>query len=207
MIAQKSLESGKARLAALWAALAMLMTGCATQPTIIDIIKDVNAEFKTEYEAILAKDGTRVFKVTRSEAYDAIRVSMARLRMTVESQDPVLGYVNVFADAPLPLSADEWSEAARADLPKLQEICRRRAFIECFLIRFEPEGLQSTITGTVFEVKGGTAVSFTARMREVAPPKSGFPRREYLPPTAVRVALAKIWSEIEREFKATVRRP
>lgn len=195
------------RLAALWAALAMLMTGCATQPTIIDIIKDVNAEFKAEYEAILAKDGTRVYKVTRSEAYDAIRVSMARLRMTVESQDPVLGYVNVFADAPLPLSADEWSEAARADLPKLQEICRRRAFIECFLIRFEPEGLQSTITGTVFEVKGGTAISFTARMREVAPPKSGFPRREYLPPTAVRMALAKIWSEIEREFKATVRRP
>jgi hypothetical protein len=194
------------RLAALWAALAMLMTGCATQPTIIDIIKDVNAEFKAEYEAILAKDGTRVYKVTRSEAYDAIRVSMARLRMTVESQDPVLGYVNVFADAPLPLSADEWSEAARADLPKLQEICRRRAFIECFLIRFEPEGLQSTITGTVFEVKGGTAISFTARMREVAPPKSGFPRREYLPPTAVRMALAKIWSEIEREFKATVRR-
>jgi hypothetical protein len=194
------------RLAALWAALAMLMTGCATQPTIIDIIKDVNAEFKAEYEAILAKDGTRVYKVTRSEAYDAIRVSMARLRMTVESQDPVLGYVNVFADAPLPLSADEWSEAARADLPKLQEICRRRAFIECFLIRFEPEGLQSTITGTVFEVKGGTAISFTARMREVAPPRSGFPRREYLPPTAVRMALAKIWSEIEREFKATVRR-
>ncbi|HEY7742102.1 MAG TPA: hypothetical protein VIA19_03565 [Burkholderiales bacterium] len=207
MIAQKPLGSGKLRLAALWAALAMLMTGCATQPTIIDIIKDVNAEFKAEYEAILAKDGTRVYKVTRSEAYDAIRVSMARLRMTVESQDPVLGYVNVFADAPLPLSADEWSEAARADLPKLQEICRRRAFIECFLIRFEPEGLQSTITGTVFEVKGGTAISFTARMREVAPPKSGFPRREYLPPTAVRMALAKIWSEIEREFKATVRRP
>jgi hypothetical protein len=207
MIAQKPLGSGKLRLAALWAALAMLMTGCATQPTIIDIIKDVNAEFKAEYEAILAKDGTRVYKVTRSEAYDAIRVSMARLRMTVESQDPVLGYVNVFADAPLPLSADEWSEAARADLPKLQEICRRRAFIECFLIRFEPEGLQSTITGTVFEVKGGTAISFTARMREVAPPRSGFPRREYLPPTAVRMALAKIWSEIEREFKATVRRP
>ena len=207
MIAQKSLGSGKTRLAALWAALAMLMTGCATQPTIIDIIKDVNAEFKAEYEAILAKDGTRVYKVTRNEAYDAIRVSMARLRMTVESQDPVLGYVNVFADAPLPLSPDEWREAAAADLPKLQEICRRRAFIECFLIRFEPEGLQSTITGTVFEVKGGTAVSFTARMREIAPPRSGFPRREYLPPTAVRMALAKIWREIELEFKATVRRP
>ena len=185
----------------------MLIVGCATQSQIGDVIKDVNAEFRAEYEAILAKDGTRVFKVTRTEAYDAVRVSMARLRMTVESQDPVLGYVNVFADAPLPLSAEEWREAAAADLPRLREICRRHAFVECWLIRFEPEGLQSVITGTVVGVSGGTAISFTARMREIAPPPSGMPRREYLPPTAVRMALAKMWLEIEREFKATVRRP
>lgn len=185
----------------------MLVAGCATQSQIGDVIKDVNAEFRAEYEAILAKDGTRVFKVTRAEAYDAVRVSMARLRMTVESQDPVLGYVNVFADAPLPLSAEEWHEAAATDLPRLREICRRHAFVECWLIRFEPEGLQSVITGTVVGVSGGTAISFTARMREVAPPPSGMPRREYLPPTAVRMALAKMWLEIEREFKATVRRP
>jgi hypothetical protein len=185
----------------------MLVAGCASQTQIIDVIKAVNAEFKAEYEAILAKDGTRVYKVTRAEAYNAVRISMARLGMTVEAQDPVLGYVNVFAAAPLPLNAEEWREAAAADLPKLREICRRHAFVECYLIRFEPEGLQSVITGTVIEVPGGAAISFTARMREIAPPPSGFPRREYLPPTAVRMALAKMWAEIEREFKATVRRP
>jgi hypothetical protein len=200
------MRSGEHRLAAWCAVLIVLVTGCASQSTIIDVIKEVNSAFKAEYEAILEKDGTRVYKVTRGEAYDAVRISMARLGMTVESQDPVLGYVNVFAAAPLPLNAEEWREAAAADLPKLREICRRHAFVECYLIRFEPEGLQSVITGTVFESKGGMAISFTARMREIAPPPSGYPRREYLPPTAVRMALAKMWVEIEREFKATVRR-
>jgi hypothetical protein len=44
-------------------------------------------------------------------------------------------------------------------------------------------------------------------MREVTPPGSAdYPRREYLPPTAVRMALDKMWTEVAREFKATVRR-
>jgi hypothetical protein len=75
------------------------------------------------------------------------------------------------------------------------------------LFVFEPAGLQSVIRGTVVQVPAGTAISFTARMREIAPPETGFPRREYLPPTAVRMAVAKMWNEIELEFKATVRRP
>ena len=207
MVAQITLRSGKPWLAAWCVALAMLIEGCASQGQIVAAIKEVNEVFKVEYEAILAKDGTRVYKVARAEAYDAVRVSMARLGMTVEAQDPVLGYVNVFAAAPLPLNAGEWREAAAADRPRLQEICRHHAVLECFFIDFEPAGLESVITGTVFESRGGTAISFTARMREIAPPPSGYPRREYLPPTAVRMALAKMWREIEREFKATVRRP
>jgi len=39
-------------------------------------------------------------------------------------------------------------------------------------------------------------------MREIAPPQSGMPRREYLPPSAVRMGLDKIWSEFERELRS-----
>ena len=194
-------------LAGWCAALAMLVAGCASQPQIIEAINAVNKAFRADYEAILAKDGSRVFPVTRAEAYDAVRVSMARLGMTVEAQDPVLGYVNVFAAAPLPLTPEEWRMAAEADLPLLREIVRPFAPLESIFIRFEPEGLQSVISGTVVELPVGTEISFTARMRQIAPPPSGFPRREYLPPTAVRMALDKMWAEVEREFRATYRRP
>jgi hypothetical protein len=167
----------------------------------------MNAEFRKEYEAILAKNGTHVYKVTRAEAYDAIRVSLARLGMTVESQDPVLGYVNVFAPAPRPLDLKEWEQAAAADIGRAREIVRR--FLPWWgqFFNFDPKGLETVISGTAVEVPGGTEVSFTARMREVAPPESGYPRREYLPPTAVRMGLDKMWAELEREFKATRRNP
>jgi hypothetical protein len=187
--------------------LAVLAAGCASQQEIRDATLDVNTVFRTEYEAILARSGTRVFSVARAEAYDAVRVAMARLGMTVEAQDPALGFVNVYASAPRPLTLEEWREAAEADLPKLREVARRHVGAMADFIRFEPEGLQIVINATVLQAAAGSEVSLTMRMREIAPPRSGMPRREYAPPTAVQIGLDKIWSELEREFKATYRKP
>ena len=41
------------------------------------------------------------------------------------------------------------------------------------------------------------------RMREYAPPKSGVPRREYPPPTAVHMGLEKMWREVDRDLTGT----
>jgi hypothetical protein len=198
---------GSRWLAGSCAALAMLVTGCVTQDQKRGAIDDINKVFRSEYEAILAEKGTRTYKVARAEAYDAVRVSLARLGMIVEAQDPVLGYVNVYAPAPRPLDLKEWEQAAQADLPRTRAIIGPHVGIFAQFFNFEPKGLETVISGTVVEVPAGTEISFTARMREIAPPESGFPRREYLPPTAVRMGLDKMWAEVEREFKTTYRRP
>ena len=188
----------------------MLVAGC-TFPGAVErraAVEAINKAFRADYEVILAQSGTRVFNVKRADAYDAVRVSMARLGMTVEAQDPVLGYVNVFAPAPRPLNDEEWERAAAADLPRTREIIGAHVGLFRHFFNFNPKGLESVISATILEVPAGAEISFTARMREIAPPESDdFPRREYLPPTAVRIALDKMWREVEREFKATVRRP
>ena len=196
------------RWPAIWcAAAAFLVSGCVTMDDRARAVEAINKVFRTEYEAILVKDGTRVFPVSRAEAYHAVRISMARLGMTIEAQDPALGYVNVSGPAPRPLSDEEWKQAADADRPLARNIIGPHVGLLKWLFDFEPGGLQSVINATVVEVPVGTAISFTARTREIAPPQTGFPRREYLPPTAVRMALAKMWRDVELEFKATVRRP
>ena len=200
---------GRRSLAACCAMLALLAAGCAPlKPDEINCaITAINENFRADYEVILRQNGTKEFKVTRAEAYDAVRISMARLGMTVEAQDPVLGYVNVYGPAPRPLDLAEWNRAADTDLPRARQIIGPCIGIYSHFFRFEPEGLEVTIGATVIEVPGGTSISFTARMREIAPPKSGMPRREYLPPTAVHMGLNKMWAELEREFRATYRKP
>ena len=207
MATRECLAMGRQWVAGLGAAFVLLAAGCAGPDQIRGAINAINDEFRKDYETILERNGTRIYNVTRAEGYDAIRVSLARLGMTVESQDPVLGYVNVFAPAPRPLDLREWEQAAAADLPRTREIIGPHVGILSHFFNFEPKGLETVISGTAVQVPSGTEISFTARMREIAPPQSGFPRREYLPPTAVRMGLEKMWAELEREFKATRRKP
>ena len=198
---------GKSWVAVWCAVLILVLVGCMPpQHEIGQAIDAINAAFRTDYEAILKKNGTRTYPVSRAEAYDAMRVSLARLGMIVETQDPLLGYVNVYAPAPLPLSPEEWRRASEADLPRARQHIGPHVGMFANFFKFEPEGLEVVIGGTVVEVPNGVAVSYTARMREVSPPKSGMPRREYLPPTAVQMGLDKMWRELQREFDATYRK-
>ena len=183
--------------------VALLATGCATDDQIRGALIDVNNEFRQQYERILAENGTRVYKVKRQEAFNATRIALTRLAMRIGGQSEELGYLNVFAPAPVPLSPDEWRQAADRDLPKLRELAKKHVGLMAYFVKFEPEGLEIVINTTTIEVPAGTEVSLTMRMREIAPPPSGMPRREYPPPSAVRMGLDKIWRELEAELKTS----
>ena len=186
----------------LWLAAAALVQGCATDEQKRDAINDVNAEFRVQYERILADRGTRVYRTSLDDAFPALRTALARVGMRVQDQSPGIGYLSVVGPAPAPLTATEWKVAADQDLPKLREIAAKHVGLLSQFVAFEPEGLEVIINATALEVRTGVEISLTARMREVAPPKSGMPRREYLPPSAVRMGLDKIWTEFERELRS-----
>jgi hypothetical protein len=188
--------------AVLWLAAVALAQGCATDEQKRDAINDVNAEFRVQYERILADRGTRVYRTNLDDAFPALRTALARVGMRVQDQSPGIGYLSVVGPAPAPLTATEWKNAADQDLPKLREIAAKHVGLLSHFVAFEPEGLEVIINATALEVRNGLEISLTARMREIAPPKSGMPRREYLPPSAVRMGLDKIWSEFERELRS-----
>lgn len=195
------------RGASVVAVLALLAAGCVTQEEKRDATLAVNRAFQVEYERILAEKGVRSYKVKRTEAFVALHAALSRLGMRVESQEPEVGYLAVYAPAPVPLNAQEWRQAAEADLPKIRAIARPHIGMAADFISFEPEGLLIVINATAVDVAAGTEVSLTMRMREVAPPRSGMPRREYPPPTGLHIGLDKIWAQFEQELRAARRIP
>lgn len=191
-------------------ALALLIAACIPGETEkIAAIHAVNNEFRRQYEdIILPEKGTRVFKVRRDEAFADMRVVLSGMGMRTESQDSVLGTLRVSGAAPLPLNAEEWDHVAKTDLPLLQKIIG--PYVGSFAagtVHFEPKGLDTVINVTFVETSGSTEIALTVRLRETAPPKSGWPRREYLSPTAVRNGLDKIWQSFEQELRAAPQRP
>lgn len=190
------------RRAWLGMAVGLLVAGCVTQGEKRDATLAVNSAFQAEYEKILAEKGVRRYKVKKTEAFVALYAALSRIGMRVESQESEVGYLSVYAASPIPLNAQEWRQAADADLPKIRALARPYVGMAADFISFEPEGLLTVINATTVDSAGGCEVSLTMRMREVAPPKSGMPRREYPPPTAVRIGLDKIWAQFEQELRA-----
>lgn len=184
------------------ALLALCLAGCASDQQKINAINAVNQGFRAEYEKLLAERGTRVFQVSRADAFIAMRVTLAELGMVTEQQDMGLGYLAVAAKAPLPLTADEWRTASEVDLPLLHRLIEPHVGIAANFVQFEPQGLDVVINATVLEAAGGTGVSLTVRLRETAPPRSGWPRREYVSPRVLNIGLDKIFATFERELRA-----
>jgi hypothetical protein len=182
--------------------VAALSAGCASDSQVRSAITEVNETFRVEYERILEERGSRTYPVSQPQAFNALRNALTRLGMRIADQSPEIGYLNVHAPAPNPLDAAEWRAAAEADLPKMREIAVKHVGIIGRFLRFEPEGLDIVINATALRAGGGSEVLLTMRMRETAPPPSGMPRREYPPPSAVRMGLDKIWREVDRELRA-----
>ena len=175
-----------------------------TKEQIFGAFTRLNVAFQTEYERILDERGVRSFPAQRADAFNALSSALTKLGMIVESRDPAAGTLTVASPAPRPLDAGEWRRASEADLPMMQGIlCPTLGERICRSIRFEPDDYVIVINSTVLPAKSGSEVSLTTRMREIAPSQTGLPRRDYPPPTAVRMALDKIWLRFEQELRAT----
>ncbi|MEO8524627.1 MAG: hypothetical protein ABI460_07910 [Caldimonas sp.] len=184
------------------ALLAVALLGCASDQEKIVAINALNQGFRVEYEKLLAEKGTRVYKQSRADAFVAMRVALAELGMRTEQQDMTLGHLAVAANAPFPLSDEEWRTASQADLPLLRRLITPYVGVAANFVQFEPQGLEVVINATFFEVTEGTDVSLTVRLREIAPPRSGWPRREYVSPHVLGIGLEKIFGTFERELRA-----
>jgi hypothetical protein len=193
-------------LAWLGLATVVLFASCVSQETKRDAIKDVNDTFQAEYEDTLAKNGAHVVKAPAGEAFDAVYAALVRLGLVVHEQSRDLGFISAEAPAPLPLNRSEFDRAAAIDLPKTKELLRRHLGALAEFFHFDTEGLDTVMTATIIGVRGGSEISFTMRMRELAPAKSDLPRRDYPPPTVLRSGLDKTWDAVDRELAVLAQR-
>ena len=188
-------------LSAVVLSMFFLLGGCVSDAEKINAIKAVNDDFRQEYEPIIRAQGTRLFNASQPQAFVAMEACLRKLGMIVEAQDSSVGYIRAAAPAPAPLTDEEWQRAGETDLPRMRRIVKEHVGPMGGFIKFEPQGLDIVLNVTTLATSSRQVeVSVTMRMRETAPPKTGYPRREYPPPSAVRMGIAKFWSQFEIEL-------
>ena len=160
-------------------------------------IEAVNEAFREDYEMVLKEDGTRYFPVPVNRSLTTTRACLTLMGMSSLGEDIDTGYLRMKARAPKPLTLQEWREAVNVDQPRLRSIVVEHVGFPGHFVRFEPEGLDVVINATALAAADGSRVSLTMRLEETEPPQTGYPRREYPPPSAVRLGLNNIWRCVE----------
>ena len=192
--------------ASLALAAAALVAGCATEQNKRDAIREVNAAFQKQYEEALEKNGTHLVPASRGDAFTAVNAAFVKLGVVVREQSRDLGVLSAEGPSPLPLTRGEFDRCAAIDLPMTRDIIRRHLGAWAELFNFDPNGLDTVMTATIVGAPNGSEISFTMRMREVAPPKTDFPRRDYPSPNVLQCGLDKVWDAVNRELAALPKR-
>lgn len=186
-----------------WLGLAVvaLLVGCAEQ-SIRDAIGAINAEFQREYEKTVKENGTHVVSADPQDAYDAVLAALVKMGLVIKEQSRGLGVISAEAPAPTPLSKGEFDKCAAIDLPRARDIIRPYLGPLAESFKFDAKGLDTVMTATIIGTPAGSEISFTMRLREVGPPDTRFPRRDYPPPNVTRCGLDITWNAVNRELAA-----
>lgn len=173
-----------------------------TDQKVADTVHEMNTVFRQGYQEMLTDIGTRHFNIDRYTAFTAMKHTLESLGFGGISTEADY-YINGYASAPLPLDDQDWDRAMVKDEPVLKTIAIKHLGFKGNFASFEPEGLAIHGIITIIEnaARGGVDISITMRMLEVKPrpPESILPRRDYPPPTAVRIGFEKVWRFFEEQ--------
>jgi hypothetical protein len=185
-------------------AAALFASGCkdvdVTDPRVAAAITEINAMFQRGYQEALVEVGTRHFAVEPAVAAATMRQVLEQLGMSVSNSEGNY-YLHMVAPAPRPLDDRDWAEVRRIDEPEFKNIANKHLGIKGRFATLEPDGLNVVGIVTIIESRGGVDISITMRTEEIKPrpPESILPRREYPPPSAVRLGYEKIWKKFEEQ--------
>jgi len=195
------------RHARAWLGLAVvaLIVGCSEQ-NIRDAISAINAEFQRDYEKTVKENGTHVVSAAPKDAYDAVLAALVKMGFVIKEQSRELGVISAEAPAPTPLSKGEFDQCAAIDLPRARDIIRPYLGPLAESFKFDAKGLDTVMTATIIGAPAGSEISFTMRLREVGPPDTKFPRRDYPPPNVLHCGLDKTWDAVNRELASIQKR-
>jgi hypothetical protein len=175
------------------AVLTIFLTNCSS-------ISELDAVWEKDNNELFKTIGTREYtNLTKEQAVNAMVISFQRLDLIIENSDFKTGLLSGTANAPKPLSLEEYNLMAKT------EDARARMYFP--LIYWSPSGYESKFNAVVLDIPNGVQISLRARL--TLPGRPDLHILSNFPPKGVEIAIKKIWNEFEKvEFiqRATLRK-
>jgi len=162
---------------------ALTISGCASG------LKDLDAEWGTENQSIQNVLGVKTYELPKEKAMAAMLVAFQRLDMIVENSDFTTGVMTAIANAPKPLTHEEFERVKKV------EDGRARSHVLFFV--WNLRDFKSKFNAVFLSNDNEVQISLRANLSFNGDRKSFVPVTEF-PPEGLKIAFPKIWNEFEK---------
>jgi hypothetical protein len=161
---------------------------------------DVDAVWESENRNLKKSLLLKTFNSTKKEAFNALTMTFTELGMTIESADFETGIIYASAQAPLPLSPQEWSRVKKIEEPRLKSIFSK-SLGGTFgnLVELNPNDRQIRFNTFVLERKKDIQIQINFSMIYTGA-NDGLVYGKAVPTKAVELAGKKFWDIFERSL-------
>jgi hypothetical protein len=171
-------------------------SGCINVAKINTGFRRIDQLWALEYQRTEDEYRYRILDCTPDVAYSCIKDAFLTLGMPIKSASLTSGYIECEAEAPLPLTRDEWRLVAKEESPKMKE-----AAGWMFTLPDNPRGYFVTVRAAFKPISGKTLVLLQYRLDHPEYRKIGFEPSVHAPPTAVQLGSLKFWAAVEHAME------
>jgi len=164
------------------------LSGCMAQ--MQENMNALQSYWEKENSKLVSELGTRYYKLGVFDAQRAMLIALSNLEMSIEQQDSNSGFIVAKANAPHPLSTDEWLRVKDIEEPNAQKIAGPMFILD---------GTKSEVIINTIILKREHDIQITIRFRtKYIGNTAGLIIGRQPPPEAVKIGLRKIWNEFEK---------
>jgi hypothetical protein len=183
--------------------IALTLNACITDSTRSRAVLKLESAWKATNDVTVAKEGTRFFRVSKAQGFEAAQLAVNRIGMVIENQSYETGFLLVTAPAPVPLTMSEWAHIQKSDTAEMRRLLGEVIGVFSWWATLDPSGKEVLANLLVNEKYDGINVSVNLRLRARSSTSDRLKRLQP-PPTAVHMGLAKFWSAFEKELEKVV---
>lgn len=166
-----------------------------------------NRVWKAENQQFIREHGSRYFSVPTKTAFTAVLSTLNSLGFSIEDENRENGTIYAIAQAPSPLTDEEWSKAKTLDEPQFQEICSKYVGHWASRAKLHTDGVEIHVIVAVLKKDTGSVVGFQFTMVDHKLSGMGYTPVKSTPPNVTKLALYKAWLYLEKIIETLPKKP
>ena len=189
--------------------LSLLCMSCAT-PTYQQIqmsLDHTNRVWKAENQGFIREHGSRYFDLPPATTYAVALSTLNRLGFAIEREDRKGGTIYAVAQAPSPLTDEEWEKARELDEPQFKKICSAYIGHWSSEAKLHVDGVEIQVIVAVLPKDSGSVVGFRFQMMDHKLSMRGYRPVTAPPPNVTKLAVYKAWLYFDKAIRSLPKKP